>query len=217
MRIGEAASETGLAVSNIRFYERKGLLLPAREQDSKYRDYSAEDIERLKKIMVLRKMDIPVETIYLLFNGDISGNTVLLRQEEELRQRMEALEGAMELCQKLQQEENLLDMDADMYLRFVDEEEKKGRSFAEIKDFVWELSEYTSIIANQLGLYSAAYSGRHRWVILGFIALYWLCMAGLIIYCLVTGKHGVMLISLLTMAACLVVNFIYFRRGKREE
>lgn len=33
MRIGEIAKRTGLNISNIRFYERKGLLAPKREQD----------------------------------------------------------------------------------------------------------------------------------------------------------------------------------------
>ena len=40
MRIGEIARRTGLNISNIRFYERKGLLCPDREDDSKYRDYT---------------------------------------------------------------------------------------------------------------------------------------------------------------------------------
>ncbi len=42
MRIGEIAKRTGLKISNIRFYERKGLLTPKREQDSQYRDYTEE-------------------------------------------------------------------------------------------------------------------------------------------------------------------------------
>ena len=46
MRIGEIAKRTGLNISNIRFYERKGLLTPKREQDSQYRDYTEEDVLR---------------------------------------------------------------------------------------------------------------------------------------------------------------------------
>ena len=37
MKISEAAKLTGLNVSSIRFYERKGLLMPQREDGSKYR------------------------------------------------------------------------------------------------------------------------------------------------------------------------------------
>ena len=57
MRIGEIAKLTGLNVSNIRFYERKGLLCPDREDDSKYRDYAKPD-----KTAV-------VEIIEVLYNG----------------------------------------------------------------------------------------------------------------------------------------------------
>ena len=48
IQIGEAAKETGLSISNIRFYEKKGLLTPAKNEESKYREYSPEDISRLK-------------------------------------------------------------------------------------------------------------------------------------------------------------------------
>ena len=44
MKIGQAAQLTGLTISNIRFYERKGLLEPERNDQSKYRNYSEQDI-----------------------------------------------------------------------------------------------------------------------------------------------------------------------------
>ena len=47
MRIGEVAELTGLNISNIRFYERKGLIDPGRQKESQYRDYTKEDVERL--------------------------------------------------------------------------------------------------------------------------------------------------------------------------
>ena len=60
MRISEVAGLTGLNVSNIRFYERKGLLTPVREEESRYRDYTEEDVRRIKRILLYRKMGIPV-------------------------------------------------------------------------------------------------------------------------------------------------------------
>lgn len=53
MRIGEIAKRTGLNISNIRFYERKGLLTPKREQDSQYRDYTEEDVLQVKNDIVV--------------------------------------------------------------------------------------------------------------------------------------------------------------------
>ena len=72
MKIGEAAKCTGLSMSNIRFYEKKKLLTPKREDGNQYRDYTEEDIERLKKIMILRKLDIPIDTIQA---ADADGNS----------------------------------------------------------------------------------------------------------------------------------------------
>ena len=59
MKIGEVANETGLSISNIRFYEKKGLLRPERKEESGYRDYTAEDVNRLKMILLYRKMGLP--------------------------------------------------------------------------------------------------------------------------------------------------------------
>ena len=64
-------------MSNIRFYEKKKLLTPKRENGNQYRDYTEEDIERLKKIMILRKLDIPIDTIQAVFSQQIPMETVL--------------------------------------------------------------------------------------------------------------------------------------------
>lgn len=69
MKIGEAVKQTGLSVSNIRFYEKKGLLEPVRDQGSSYRNYTEEDIRRLKLILVYRKMEVPVEQIHGILSG----------------------------------------------------------------------------------------------------------------------------------------------------
>lgn len=54
MKIGQAAQLTGLTISNIRFYERKGLLEPERNDQSKYRNYSEQDIRQfLRNLSVI--------------------------------------------------------------------------------------------------------------------------------------------------------------------
>ena len=50
MRIGEIAEKTGLSISNIRFYEKKGLIGPDREKESKYRNYTDGDLDRIKRM-----------------------------------------------------------------------------------------------------------------------------------------------------------------------
>ena len=47
MKIKEVEELVGLARSNIRYYERQGLLHPERDQENSYREYTEEDIERI--------------------------------------------------------------------------------------------------------------------------------------------------------------------------
>ena len=145
MRISEAALITGLSVSNIRFYEKKGLLAPVREEESRYRDYSEEDIRELKRIILYRKMSIPVETIYLMQQGEISLDVVLKRQEEELYAQREMLQGSIDLCQKLLSRRDTDDIDVDYYLNYVKEEEEKGRHFAEVEELLEDFAEFAGM------------------------------------------------------------------------
>ena len=43
MKINEVEALVGITKKNIRFYEEKGLINPARSEENKYRDYSEED------------------------------------------------------------------------------------------------------------------------------------------------------------------------------
>ena len=63
MRIKEVEQRTGLTAKAIRLYESKGLLKPARETENDYRDYTEEDVSRLKTIAILRKLDLSVAEI----------------------------------------------------------------------------------------------------------------------------------------------------------
>ena len=63
MTIKEVEECTGLSRSNVRFYEKEGLISPARNEKNGYRDYSKSDIENIKKIAYLRTLGISVEDI----------------------------------------------------------------------------------------------------------------------------------------------------------
>ena len=51
MRIKEFAARTGLSPDTIRFYETKGLLKPARNANSRYRDFGSEDLAIVDDIL----------------------------------------------------------------------------------------------------------------------------------------------------------------------
>ena len=47
MNIGQAASQSGLSPKTIRYYETVGLVVPQRQADNRYRNYSAADVRHL--------------------------------------------------------------------------------------------------------------------------------------------------------------------------
>ena len=56
--IGELAKETGTDPRTIRFYERADLISPPRH--GRFRTYLASDVLRLKNVLMLRKMGVPI-------------------------------------------------------------------------------------------------------------------------------------------------------------
>lgn len=61
MRIGELAREVGVSTDTVRFYERAGWLPRASRRDNAYRDYDDADIEHLRLLIDLRRLDVPLE------------------------------------------------------------------------------------------------------------------------------------------------------------
>ena len=70
MNIKQASEQSGVSTPNIRFYEKEGLLTPARRQGNDYRDYTAGDIRTLKLIRMLRMLDMPLPVIQRVLNGE---------------------------------------------------------------------------------------------------------------------------------------------------
>ncbi len=143
MRIGEVAKLTGLNISNVRFYERKGLLSPDRREDSNYREYTDEDVLRIREILLYRKMGISVETISLLLNGEADRTEVLKKQKLDLKEQIFNLQGSMELCDLVLVEESLDADKLEELLNYVHEEEEQGKRYAEITELFEEISDYT--------------------------------------------------------------------------
>ena len=61
MRIGELAEAVGVSTDTVRFYERSGWLPRASRRDNAYRDYGPADVEHLRLIIDLRRLDLPLE------------------------------------------------------------------------------------------------------------------------------------------------------------
>ncbi len=145
MRIGEISELTGLSVSNIRFYEKKGLIEPAREAESKYREYTEADLMRLKQITLYRKMNFSIDTISMLIQEKLTLEQAVVNQLQELEKQKEMLEGSISLCQKVLENREFKESDLDYYLNYVREEEAVGTRFAELDEFLDEFADFAQI------------------------------------------------------------------------
>ncbi|MDE5630403.1 MAG: MerR family transcriptional regulator, partial [Bacilli bacterium] len=70
MTIKDAEKITGLTNKSIRYYEEKGLIKVERNTENDYRNYTEEDIERLKLIKILRYIDFSVDEITAVFKSE---------------------------------------------------------------------------------------------------------------------------------------------------
>jgi DNA-binding transcriptional MerR regulator len=60
VRIGELARRVGVSTDTVRFYERSGWLPPASRRDNDYREYDERDVEHLRLLIDLRRLDVPL-------------------------------------------------------------------------------------------------------------------------------------------------------------
>lgn len=98
MKINEVEKVTGITSSNIRYYERKELLVPQRSNENNYRLYDADDIERLKQIKILRMMGIAISDIKDIFDGKADFKTAVSQRLNELETEEQNIATVKNLC-----------------------------------------------------------------------------------------------------------------------
>lgn len=218
MRIGEIAQQTGLNVSNIRFYERKGLLSPKRDDSSNYREYTDEDVLRIKEILLYRKMGVSIETIYLIVNGKTDYRNVLARQQDTLKDEIENLNGSLKLCQMIldQGGKDLDEYRIDSYLDYVYQEEKKGTGFANAAELIEDITEYTSDEIMQ------GYACKFPWIPVALSIVLWGVLVAVPVRHIIRAQSGQtgLNIPVLVMWVCMLAlnihGLIIFHRRKRN-
>ncbi|MFH5836480.1 MerR family transcriptional regulator [Proteiniclasticum sp. C24MP] len=128
MKIREIEIRTGMDRTNIRFYEREGLISPLR-QDNGYREFSEEDLETLLRIKLLRSIHVPLDQIRGLMEGEISLTDLLDNQIHVLEDEKEDVNYAQEICRLMKNEESsVLHLDAKKYLDQLDEKSSLSKT-----------------------------------------------------------------------------------------
>lgn len=134
MKINEVEERVGITKRNIRYYEKEGLLSPGRNNENGYRDYHEEDVSELKRIKLLRKLDVPMEEIRRMQQGSLTLEDAVRRHMIVLERQQANLETMKILCRKLLEGgEQLPGLDADSYLAEMERMEEEGARFVNIK------------------------------------------------------------------------------------
>lgn len=129
MKIKQVEELVGITRKNIRFYEEQELLSVGRSENG-YREYSMEDVKRLKKIRLLRRLAVPIEEIKKLFDGKYTLEDVLERQVVQLEQQRESIRRTQLFCRQLLEEKPVMDkLDADSCLEQMAKLEQEGVKF----------------------------------------------------------------------------------------
>ena len=140
--IKEAEQLTGISSQNIRYYEKQGLICPARNEDNSYREYSDNDIERLKLIRLFRKLGMPIEELRRLLNGEVDPRSAVEMQEKRLESQRNELNNALDFCKKIH-EAQLADFGVDRYLQQMEEDERSGSVFMQF------INDYKEIVRSE--------------------------------------------------------------------
>ena len=100
MTIAEVENATGLTRANIRYYEKEGLLQPARGENG-YRDYDDEDVRTLQKIKLLRQLRLSVADIRAVECGERPLPEAAEKQLSLLQHDIQESEQAKTMCEAI--------------------------------------------------------------------------------------------------------------------
>ncbi|HUQ57291.1 MerR family transcriptional regulator [Lentzea sp.] len=95
MRISELARAAGVGISTVRFYERRGLVVPTARTRGGYRHYDREALRRLKFIRRAQRLGFTLTEVEQILSastapGDLGD--VITGKVAEIEQRMHDLE-----------------------------------------------------------------------------------------------------------------------------
>ena len=130
MKINEVEALVGVTRRNIRFYEKEGLLTPARNSQNGYREYGEAEVEQLRRIKLLRKLGVPLDEIRRLQGGTGTVADGMRRHLVTLEREQKDLEQSMVFCRRLKEQEvKLSDLDAQIWLEEMETMERTGTTF----------------------------------------------------------------------------------------
>ena len=135
MKINEVEERVGVSKANIRFYEKQGLLNPARRANG-YRVYEEADVLVLQQIVILRKLGLSVEQIGKIFSGELPLQEAVASNIISLKEQIEQLNGSLELSKQIASE-GCESLDTPRYWNMIHQKEAAGQKFTDIVNEYW--------------------------------------------------------------------------------
>ncbi len=109
--ISQVSKDYGISVRMIRYYEQVGLIESKRKEDYAYRVFDESNLIRLRQIIVLRKLRVPVKQIVSILNNSDAAQTVEIFRKN---------------ISQLDEEITALSTVKDILIRFVEEINEKA-------------------------------------------------------------------------------------------
>lgn len=104
MTIKEVVEISGLSHDTLRYYEKQGLIGPINKTLGGIRDYSKDDLRRIKFVKCMRNAEIPIDVLRKYIELYDQGNDtfeerkkLLENQREVLKEKIEDMQKAYEL------------------------------------------------------------------------------------------------------------------------
>jgi DNA-binding transcriptional MerR regulator len=98
LTIGRVARLSGLTAKALRHYDSLGVLRPAEvDEETGYRYYAREQVERARRIRILRELEVPLDEIRRILDDPGSADAIerLTAHRERLRARLAELQTAV--------------------------------------------------------------------------------------------------------------------------
>lgn len=103
LTVGQVAEAFGVTVRTLHHYDAIGLVVPSARTPAGYRLYTEADLARLATVVTYRRLDLPLDEVKALLDGDGTPAEHLRRQREvvvsrlgELEQLVTAIDRALE-------------------------------------------------------------------------------------------------------------------------
>ena len=139
--IGGLAEIAGVSIKTLRVYEKKGLLLPARNAENNYRFYTEDAVRQLEKIQLMKYLGLSLEQIkeFLHRYENVGREEMLLTQRHLLKRKREQLDSIISCVDKAVEECKRNEMDGDTFLRSLNSIVKDRRA----DELVWRLGRHS--------------------------------------------------------------------------